>query len=203
MYGGMDRESVPALKKADDDLIRGVTGAFGSREAASRAFSERGFTLYRGGDAAEAMRRFNQAWLLDPKNPDAFHGFGSVLHDREQMCEAQEMMERARALGLDHAGFLADLGRVSALCGVLLQRSGSATAPARFEASEQAYTAALSAATDTSRAYVYASHASALYWRGRYSEAWDLVAAAEAEGAAMPDALLRMLTQKMPRPATR
>ena len=37
-----------------------------------------GFTYLARGDFETAMRRFNQAWLLDPKNENAFWGYGAV-----------------------------------------------------------------------------------------------------------------------------
>ena len=37
-----------------------------------------GFKYLYSGDLKTAMRRFNQAWLLDPKNENAYWGFGAV-----------------------------------------------------------------------------------------------------------------------------
>jgi tetratricopeptide (TPR) repeat protein len=37
-----------------------------------------GFTYLSRGDMVTAMKRFNQAWLLDPKNENAYWGYGAV-----------------------------------------------------------------------------------------------------------------------------
>ncbi|MFK8068494.1 MAG: type IV pilus biogenesis/stability protein PilW [Gammaproteobacteria bacterium] len=92
MYGGMDRSKNSELKKGDEKFISDVTERFGSREKASKVWVEQGFKFYSQDDLGMAMRRFNQAWLLDPKNPETFAGFGSVLHDQGQYCEAMKMM---------------------------------------------------------------------------------------------------------------
>src|SRR5262245_47427258 len=81
-YGGGDRDT-PELKKADEEFFAKEIEKHGSREAASRSYADEGFELYRRDDLQNAMRRFNQAWLLDPKNPAAYHGFGAVLSDRD------------------------------------------------------------------------------------------------------------------------
>src|SRR5690242_16215311 len=77
MYGGMDRQSVPELRRADEALIAGASASFGSREKAAVAWAEQGFRFYKANENDKAMRRFNQAWLLDPKCPDVYWGFGS------------------------------------------------------------------------------------------------------------------------------
>lgn len=46
MYGGLDRQSVPELKAADEELISGATKEFGSREKASDMFVEQGIRYY-------------------------------------------------------------------------------------------------------------------------------------------------------------
>lgn len=106
MYGGMDRQAVPMLKAGDEKLIAQVSGAFGSREAGSKAFADRGFRLYAQGDAKTAMARFNQAWLLDPKNPESFWGFGLILRDRGDLEGGRKMLRRAHSMGLREKKFL-------------------------------------------------------------------------------------------------
>ena len=107
MYGGMDREAVPALKAGDEQFIAQASGAFGSREKASKAWADRGFRLYAQGDEKTAMARFNQAWLLDSKNPESFWGFGLILRDRGDLEGGRRMMRRAHSMGLREKQFLA------------------------------------------------------------------------------------------------
>ena len=60
-----------------------------------------------------AMRRFNEAWLLNPKNYQAFWGFGAVLSEQGKLVEAIEQLETARELIDDpkqRVALLSDLG---------------------------------------------------------------------------------------------
>jgi tetratricopeptide (TPR) repeat protein len=203
-YGGMDRDT-PEIRKADDAFIAQAMAEHGSREAASRAYSEAGFRFYEVDDLENAMRSFNQAWLLDEKNPAAFHGFGAVLNDRAVLCLADSLLMRARELGLETSVVLADIGRTSSLCGVIHQREGRAEMmQERFANADAAFATAFElAGTDvTKRGYVYATRATALYWRGSYEEAWVMVVAAEEDGWPLPSGFMDLLTAQRPRPSS-
>lgn len=106
MYGGMNRQDVPTLKEADRAFIAGATSAFGDRQKASRAWADRGFRVYANGDSKMAMQRFNQAWLLDPENPESYWGFGLILRDRGDLESGRRMMKRAHGMGLREQAFL-------------------------------------------------------------------------------------------------
>ena len=93
MYGGMDRSADPQLKAGDEQFISGVTKEFGSRESASDRFVDQGIRYYYQNNYSLAMKRFNQAWLLNPMNPDAFWGYAIVYHDEGKNCEAKKMIE--------------------------------------------------------------------------------------------------------------
>ena len=80
MYGGMDRSAVPELKAADEQFISSVPKQFGSRERASQLWMGQGYRFYQRDELDIAMKRLNQAWLLNPRNPEAYMGFGAILH---------------------------------------------------------------------------------------------------------------------------
>jgi tetratricopeptide (TPR) repeat protein len=65
-------------KEADDDFIKLSLQQDGSREKASEHMVESGFSYLYRNDLKTAMYRFNQAWLLNPKNENAYWGFGAV-----------------------------------------------------------------------------------------------------------------------------
>lgn len=202
MYGGMDRSAIPELKAADEKLIADTTNHYGTREKASAAFVGNGFVYYQRDDLANAMRRFNQAWLLDPKNPEVYAGFGSVLHDKGKNCEAMQMMERAIALNPPtFQGIYPDAARMVALCAV---SDKDLTAEARtqlFERSESLYKRGEE--LEPNKRYVYGSWATAYYWRGQYAEAWAMVAKERAAGGKPGEKFLGLLRDKMPEPAPR
>ena len=51
----------------------------GSREKASKEFAGKAWLEISKGHEANAMRRFNQAWLLNPKYYQPYWGFGVLL----------------------------------------------------------------------------------------------------------------------------
>lgn len=198
MYGGMDRQSVPQLKQADEQLIAGATKEFGSREKASDAFVDQGIRYYKADNYAAAMRRLNQAWLLNPNNPDVFWGFGMVSHDEGNVCEAKSLIDRAISLKLSKPIALADAGRIYTLCGVSNQSLDSATKQQYFTASEELYEKASSASPNDD--YIHGSWATAYYWRGDYTHSWQMVVKARSLGLVFPEQFLDLLRQKMPEP---
>lgn len=199
MYGGMDRSSVPALRAADDAFIRDVSARFGSRERASKLWVGQGYRFYQQDDLDTAMKRFNQAWLLDPRNPEVFTGFGAVLHDRQQYCEAMRVMQQALTLNPpSFQGIYPDTARVTVLCAVKDEALAPEARAQLLQQSEQLYKQALS--LEPNKGYVYASWATAYYWRAQYSDAWKMVSKARAAGTVPGKKFIDMLQAKMPEP---
>jgi tetratricopeptide (TPR) repeat protein len=116
-YGGLDRASVPELKAADEWFIENTTQKYGSREVASKVWSERGMECYFQDDLATAMKRFNQAWLLDPENYEAYWGFGAVMSDRGKYAEAIQWLEKAYSKKQDVKDLNADLAFIYSAAG--------------------------------------------------------------------------------------
>ena len=67
-------------KEADEELIKTYLAKEGSYRMASELLVNLGFKYLYKNDLKTAMYRFNQAWLLDPKNEDVFWGFGGVYY---------------------------------------------------------------------------------------------------------------------------
>jgi Tfp pilus assembly protein PilF len=199
MYGGLDRKSESSLRAADEKLIADVTRHYGSREKASMAFVENGFSFYGRDDLESAMRRFNQAWLLDPNNPEVYFGFAVVLHDKGKSCEAVTQFEKAASFGRFIKGMAPDAARVLVLCAVGDKSLSEVAKAALLVRSDALYAEAL--INESDKGYVHASMASAMYWRGKYAEAWVAVKLARANGGRLPEQFLRLLQEKMPEPA--
>ncbi|MEY4729359.1 MAG: hypothetical protein RL020_517 [Pseudomonadota bacterium] len=199
MYGGLDRSQTYDLRAADDKFISDVTQQYGSREKAGRVWVEQGFKFYQQDNLGMAMRRFNQAWLLDPANPEVYTGFSSVLHDQGKNCEAKQMMEKALNLNPPpFQGIYPDAARIFTLCAV----SDKALAPTAKEdliaRSEALYKKAEE--LEPNKKYVYSSWATAYYWRGQYAEAWTMVAKERALGGKPGEKFLSLLRTKMAEP---
>lgn len=80
MYG--EREKTAEMKNADAAFFAAVEKqGLSRREAATRAI-QTGWSYWAKRDLVSAMARFNQAWLLDPENGNAYHGFALVTSVR-------------------------------------------------------------------------------------------------------------------------
>jgi len=75
-------------KRADKRYIKQMTEGGRSREAAADYAARVGWNMFYRGDCSTAIKRFNQAWLLDPKNQLALWGFAVISIDRGQIEEA-------------------------------------------------------------------------------------------------------------------
>jgi len=110
MYGGI--EKTPAMKKADDEYIQRVLTSGYTRESGARAAVELGFRYFSKNDFATAMKRFNQAWLLDPRLGDTYHGFALVLIERDgNDWGAEQLFRKALSMPNTWAGAYSDYGR--------------------------------------------------------------------------------------------
>ena len=117
MYGHITK--TPAMLVADKVFIDTVLSTGMTREQGAEHSAGRGWRAMSEGDVKTAIKRFNQAWLLDPDNSSAFWGFGVVLHARDGLCgEAFEMFEKALLLGVDSPNFFVEYGRVCEECGL-------------------------------------------------------------------------------------
>ena len=199
MYGGMDRSQIPEIKAADEKFISDVSAQFGSRERASMLWVNQGYRFYREDQLGMAMRRFNQAWLLNPENPEVYAGFGSVLNDQAKHCDAMSMMNKALSMNPPtFQGIYTDAGLITVLCAL---RDSSLPPERKTEIlalSETRYKKAESVEPDKN--YLYNSWARAYYWRGQYQDAWNTIAKQRASGGKPNEQLMKLLMSKMPEP---
>lgn len=65
-------------KESDDELIQTELKIDTSHHNASENLVKLGFSYLYRGDIKTAMYRFNQAWLLDPKNENVYWGYGAI-----------------------------------------------------------------------------------------------------------------------------
>lgn len=199
MYGGMDRSQIPEIRAADAKFISDVSAQFGSRERASNLWVTQGFRFYQENNLGLAMRRFNQAWLLNPENPEVYAGFASVLNDQAKHCEAMDMMDKALAMNPPtFQGIYTDAGLITVLCG-LRDSSHSpergaellALADTRYKKAEE---------VEPDKNYLYDSWARTYYWREQYQEAWNIVAKQRALGGKPNELFIKLLKAKMTEP---
>jgi Tfp pilus assembly protein PilF len=83
-------------KEADKVFVKGMDEDYhGNRKHAAADMAMRGWQYLRGGDADDAMRRFNQAWLLDKTNGTALWGMAAVEADKEKYDDALKLFAEA------------------------------------------------------------------------------------------------------------
>jgi tetratricopeptide (TPR) repeat protein len=190
------------LKKTDEEFIRNSTLRFGSRTAGSNTLAAQGWTAVRAKQSDVAMQRFNQAWLLNPKNYRVFWGFGAVMSERGKLAEALEHLETARQLIDDPAqrvALLCDLGTVHSEYAARLPADRQLERAQHFVLANSRFTESLE--NDPKYAMSWREWAISLYEQERYSEAWVKVKQArENKAEPFPPDFLRKLSAKMPEP---
>lgn len=108
MYGGTKKARI--INKTDKNYKQ-------LNENSNRA-ARLGWEFLKKNDAKTAMKRFNQAWLLNPNNPQAYWGFGIILgieaskeDSIEKLNQSIKMLEKASDLAPSNPQILASLSK--------------------------------------------------------------------------------------------
>ena len=112
-YGGQTKN--PAQLAADAELLAAADKAFGNdRIKAANEVATRGWALLRGGKLDDAMRRFNQAWLLNPEDGSALWGMAVIEMGRQRMASGHALFEEAAKTMSQDIDFQVDYVRTKA-----------------------------------------------------------------------------------------
>ena len=87
MYGEVPKSE--QHKKIDDDFKKECLEYFGTIDNAVQAHIDFGWEYFCGNDLNTAMKRFNQAWLLNPEFPDSYFGFAALMEVQGNKSEAK------------------------------------------------------------------------------------------------------------------
>jgi len=110
MYGGINKTE--EMKKADADLIAAIEKAGYSRQSAAQDAVRKAWVYFEKDDLSAAMKRFNQAWLLDPENGDVYHGFALIVLKRDKATsEAEKYFHIALSKSRVNVNAYVDYGR--------------------------------------------------------------------------------------------
>ena len=82
-------------KKIDDEFIKTCLKQFGSIDSSVKVQIDYAWRYYYNNDLKTAMKRFNQAWLLNPEYPDSYFGFASLLETEGQINESKRFYKIA------------------------------------------------------------------------------------------------------------
>ena len=105
-----------------------------TNKASSKSVAELAWKYYYSGDLDTAIKRFNQAWMFDRENVDAFWGFGLIMGQRaskedteKNLRESIKYLEMAKARSPQNARILVDLAFSHTILGdYLLSKKESA-----------------------------------------------------------------------------
>ncbi|MEX8496392.1 MAG: hypothetical protein AB3X41_01985 [Leptothrix ochracea] len=205
MYGDPDLKKSQRLLDADARFIAAVESS-GTRHQGSRGFSAQGWQRLQAGEADVAMRRFNQAWLLDPDDYIPYWGFGALLSARHDFLAAIEHYQKALVL-LSASGdlsekhrLLTDAARAYALQGFEEKEKDPGLAKAHIDQAHAMFSEAIQRVPTYGNAY--RTWAVVLYVEGDFARSWQMVKTLRQLGESEPPAaFIEALSTKMTEPA--
>lgn len=196
MFGGIEKTA--AQVAADESLIKDVVKAVGSKDKGSEAFVKKGWeAFFEKRDPATAMMRFNQAWLLNPKNPDVLWGFGVVSGAMNNIDNSVKFLRQAAEKLANNARVQTDLG-----FSLTLFASSAGDAKVDAEIVAEAF-ACFAKAEKLEPDYepLFSNWAIALFLNKDYAGAWEkIIRAEELGGNTVNPRFIQDLESKMPRP---
>jgi tetratricopeptide (TPR) repeat protein len=192
-YGGLPKND--ALKRADAVFIAGMEEDYqGDRTKASSDIARRGWQYLAGGDAEDAMRRFNQAWLLDNHDGIALWGMAAVEASWGKSDESLKLFAEAEPYERGEINFAVDYAKAVGMIGV--QTGDPKMLKDAYERFGRVYARAPENTLNLQ------NWAITLFGEGRYAEAWAKVKLAEAtpNKVAVDPHFVADLEARMPRP---
>lgn len=154
----------------------------------------RGWQYLAGGDFDDAMRRFNQAWLLDKKNGTALWGMAALTANSEKYDDSLKLFAEGEKYVGGQINFSVDYARTIGMAGV--KQKDDALLKDAFVRFESIYRKAPQHTKNLQ------NWAMTLFAVGKYAEAWEKVKLAEATSTKnqLDPSFLAALQSGMPRP---
>lgn len=87
MYGEI--EKTKEHQEIDEEFRQTCLEQFGSIDSSVNVQIDHAWRYYYNSELETAMKRFNQAWLLNPEFPDSYFGFASLLETLGKATEAK------------------------------------------------------------------------------------------------------------------
>jgi Tfp pilus assembly protein PilF len=191
LFGGASAGQAEALLGAG--YLNKVAASFASREEASRFLSGKGYEYLAEGQTDTATVRFNLAWLLDAKNPDAYRGLGIVASRNPTPDQAIELLTQCLALAPTNPLTLSDLGSSYLIRYEQTKKKKDLTTAADL--------LQRAVAADPANAVAWQQTARVHYLQENYAQAWEAVHKGQALSMTSIDFnFLSELMAKMPDP---
>ena len=166
LFGGLS--AVQATQLLGATLLDDVARSFASRAEASAFFARKGFEYLNENQPDTATYRFNLAWLLNPQNPDAYHGLGIIASRQPGLPDAAlALLSQALVLAPTNASVLTDLGAT------YLNRYAQAKKKKDLTTADGYLQRALTA--EPGNAAAWQATARVRYYQEQYPAAWEAV----------------------------
>lgn len=192
-YGSLPKSE--ALKRADATFVASMDQIYhGDLSKASADAAARGWQYMSQRNPEDAMRRFNQAWLLNHNNGIAIWGMAAVEGSFGHFDESLKLFSEADNLVVDNINFSVDYARSLGMAGA--ERKDDKLLKIAYNRFEHNYEKAPDNVLNLQ------NWAITLFAVGRYSEAWQKVKLAEAtpSGGHLDPNFLAALQSHLPRP---
>jgi len=191
-YGGLPETDWQ--KAANASFIAGMDKDYhGDRKKASMDMAARGWQYLAMGDLDNAMRRFNQAWLLNKKNGVALWGMAAILSSAGKHDDSLKLFAEAEKF-VDEINFSVDYAKAVGKAGA--SQNDDVLLKDAFDRFERIYKKAPQNTLNLQ------NWATTLFSIGKYPEAWAKVKLAEAtpNKAQLDPGFVAALQSHMPRP---
>ena len=181
-------------KAADAKFLASIDESYkGDRKKAADAASSRGWQFLRQGNKADAMRRFNQAWLIDNTNGNALWGMAAIQTETEDPAASMKLFSEAEKFVGGDLDFAVDYAKMLGIVGAqtkndVLLKDAFARFTRLYERAPQ-HTLNLQ------------NWAITLFYIGNYRDAWKKIQLAEGtpRRAEVDPSFVADLQNKMPR----
>lgn len=192
-YGSTPKNE--AQKAADAKFLASIDDYYkGNRKKAAKDTSTRGWQFLRQGNIPDAMRRFNQAWLIDNASGSALWGMAAIQSDAGKIAESLKLFAEAESIVGGDIDFSVDYAKALGFAGA--ETKNDALIKDAFVRFERLYERAPQHTLNLQ------NWAITLFYVGNYAEAWKKIKLAEAtpRHAELDPNFLADLQRKMPRP---
>jgi tetratricopeptide (TPR) repeat protein len=184
-----------AERASDQKFLASVDGLYkGNRKKAAEDVATKGWQLLREGNLSDAMRRFNQAWLLDNANGNALWGMAAIQSSNGELAQSLKLFSEAERTVGGNVDFSVDYAKALGTAGA--QRKDDALLRDAFARFAHVYKGSPNNVLNLQ------NWAITLFYVGNYAEAWKKVKVAEAAPghASLDSKFVAALQAKMPRP---
>ena len=192
-YGEVAKST--AQLEADAQFLAEMDTYFAKdRHRAADETSKRAWQMLRQGNTSEAMRRFNQAWLLNPLDGSALWGMGAIQMQQEKIPQGLKLFEEAEPYLAGDIDFLVDHARAIGMAGAMTKNQ------VLLDKAWPLFAANYARAP--SHTLNLQNWAIVFFYTERYADAWQKLILAEKtpRSKEVDRGFVKALSDKMPRP---